>query len=183
MIPVVATLVALAVMAWPTRAEPLYSAAAHAGPSGGEVPPTPVDALAGTVHLLAMAMRSGSGVIEALEAVGSRQPDAAGAHLLTVASAMRWGVPDAQAWAAVPDAWAPVARAFTLAGRAGVPPAGLLLRVADDLREAEKARLEAATAKLGVRVVIPLGVAFLPAFVMTTVVPIVVALTTDVVGF
>lgn len=183
MIVVVASLLALAVMAWPSRGERMYVTADRAGPSASAVAPVPVEALAGTIQLLAMTLRSGCGVVEALEAVGSRHQDAVGAHLLTVASAMRWGVPDREAWGAVPDVWIPVARAFTLARRAGVPPGDLLLRVAEDLREAERARLETATAKLGVRVVIPLGLAFLPAFILTTVVPIVVAITSDVLRF
>lgn len=174
---VVAVLLALAALTWPTRAARL--------PAPGDrrrdgARPCSTSTVAATVDLLAMALRSGCGVIEALEAVGRRQPDAAGAHLLSVASALRWGVPDAEAWKAVPDAWAPVARALTLAGRAGVPPADLLARAADDLREAERARLELATAQLGVRVVLPLGLAFLPAFIFTTIVPVVVALLGDV---
>ncbi|MDO5698123.1 MAG: type II secretion system F family protein [Dermatophilus congolensis] len=177
---VVAVLVALAVASWPGRSKRLRSLAARGAASAGGVPPTSVATLASTADLLSMALRSGCGVIEALEAVGERQPDAAGAHLRSVASALRWGVPDDEAWHSVPDAWAPVARALTLANRAGVPPADLIARAADDLRAAERARLEMATAQLGVRVVLPLGLAFLPAFVLTTVVPVVVALLGDV---
>lgn len=176
---VVAVLLALAVVAWPPRGSRLR---APGNRRREGVRPCSTATLAATVDLLAMALRSGCGVIEALEAVGRRQPDAAGAHLLSVASALRWGVPDAEAWRAVPDAWGPVARALSLAGRAGVPPADLLARAADDLRQAERARLELATAQLGVRVVLPLGLAFLPAFIFTTIVPVVVALLGDVLG-
>ena len=41
-------------------------------------------------------------------------------------------------------------------------------------------RLEVATATLGVRIVLPLGLLFLPAFLLTTVVPIVLALARQV---
>ncbi len=177
---VIAVLVTLAVTLWPVRSERLRAVADQGarGPAG--VPPSSTATLASTVDLLSMALRSGCGVIEALEAVGRRQPDAAGAHLRSVASALRWGVPEHEAWQAVPPEWSPVARALTLASRAGVPPADLLARAADDLREAEHARLELATAQLGVRVVLPLGLAFLPAFVLTTIVPVIVALLGDV---
>jgi len=37
-----------------------------------------------------------------------------------------------------------------------------------------------ATATLGIRIVLPLGLAFLPAFVLTTVVPVVLALANQV---
>ena len=134
------------------------------------------------LELLALALRSGCGLVEALEVVGAQVDDIAGAHLRTVAAALRWGLPDDEAWAAVPAAWLPAAQALTLASRAGVAPAELLLAAAADVRRAETQRLEAETARLGVRVVLPLGLTFLPAFILTTVVPVVIALTTDVFG-
>ena len=79
-------------------------------------------------------------------------------------------------------AWAPVSRALTLAARAGLPPADLLITGAQDVRRAERHRQELATARLGVRVVLPLGLTFLPAFLATTVIPVVIALTSDVLG-
>ncbi len=62
---------------------------------------------------------------------------------------------------------------------AGVPPAELLTRAARDLRSSHVALVQAATARLSVRLVLPLAMAFLPAFVLTTVVPVVLALATD----
>lgn len=148
------------------------------------VAPTAVPAVevASAMELLALVLRSGSGVVEAVETVGARLDDACGAHLRTVAAALRWGVPDSDAWAAVPPAWAPAAQALALATRAGAPPADLLERGAEDVRRAERHRLESAAARLGVRVVLPLGLVFLPAFVLTTIVPVVMALTADVLG-
>ena len=67
-----------------------------------------------------------------------------------------------------------------MAATAGVPPAGVLIRAAEEVRRAEQQRLEVATATLGVRIVLPLGLVFLPAFVLTTVVPIVIALAKQV---
>ena len=179
---VVAALVALAWLAWPRRSGWLTSLTAGVRTPAGAPRPVPLASLASTVDLLAMALRSGCGVIEGMEAVARRSPDAAGAHLATVASALRWGVSDEQAWSTVPPEWAPVARALTLASKAGVPPAGLLARAAEDLRRAERARLELATARLGVTVVLPLGLAFLPAFILTSIVPVVIALSSDLLG-
>jgi hypothetical protein len=51
-----------------------------------------------------------------------------------------------------------------------------LARAAGEVRRAERQRLDVATATLGVRIVLPPGLVFLPAFVLTTVVPIVLAL-------
>jgi tight adherence protein B len=44
------------------------------------------------------------------------------------------------------------------------------------------ARVEVETAKLSVRLVLPLGLAFLPAFVLLTVVPVVTAVATSLTG-
>ncbi|MGB3859956.1 MAG: pilus assembly protein, partial [Ornithinimicrobium sp.] len=67
-----------------------------------------------------------------------------------------------------------------LAARGGVPPSELLSAAASDLRRDAVARVELQTAQLAVRLVLPLGLAFLPAFVLTTVVPVVIALATSV---
>jgi len=136
----------------------------------------PVAEVAGVIDLLALTLRGGVGLVEAMEAVASRVGGPLGLHLQTVAAAGRWGVEDATAWASVPSAWQPAARALRMAATAGVPPADVLVRAAEEVRRTEQQRLEVATATLGVRIVLPLGLAFLPAFLLTTVVPIVLAL-------
>jgi pilus assembly protein TadC len=51
-----------------------------------------------------------------------------------------------------------------------------LVSAAVELRRSEQQRLQVATATLGIRIVLPLGLVFLPAFILTTVMPIVIAL-------
>ncbi len=125
---------------------------------------------------LSVALRSGVSTIEALERVSAVCPVGAGRHLATVAAALRWGQGTAEAWAHVPDAWGPAAAAWAMAERAGAPPADLLAHAAERVRQAESRRVEAATARAGVLLVLPLGLCFLPAFAGTTVVPVVLAL-------
>lgn len=136
----------------------------------------PVAEVAGVIDLLALTLRGGAGLVEAMEAVAIRVGGPLGLHLQTVAAARRWGVEEATAWGSIPSAWRPAARALRMAATAGVPPADVLARAAVEVRRAEQQRLEVATARLGVRIVLPLGLVFLPAFVLTTVVPIVLAL-------
>ena len=136
--------------------------------------------VAGVIELLALTLRGGVGLVEAMEAVAIRVGGPLGLHLQTVAAAGRWGVEDATAWASVPSAWQPAARALRMAATAGVPPADALVRAAEEVRRGEQQRLEVATATLEIRIVLPLGLAFLPAFVLTTVVPIVLALAQQV---
>jgi len=140
----------------------------------------PVAEVAGVIDLLALALRGGVGLVEAMEAVAIRVGGPLGLHLQTVAAAGRWGVEDATAWGSIPAAWQPAARALRMAATAGVPPAEALVRAAEEVRRAEEQRLEVATATLGIRIVLPLGLLFLPAFILTTVAPIVLALAQQV---
>ncbi|MGB3763636.1 MAG: type II secretion system F family protein [Ornithinimicrobium sp.] len=129
---------------------------------------------------IALALRGGAGVQPALRQVASVTPGAAGHELAAVAAAMAWGLDDDAAWANAPRRWQPAQRALVLAARGGVPPSDLLIAAASDLRRDAVARVELQTAQLAVRLVLPLGLAFLPAFVLTTVVPVVIALATSV---
>jgi hypothetical protein len=158
-----------------------HASSDHAS-NGDELTGTAVPAadVAGVIELLALTLRGGAGLVEAMEAVADRVGGPLGMHLQTVAAAGRWGVEDAVAWASVPSAWQPAARALRMATRAGVPPANALVGAAEEVRRAEQQRLEVATATLGVRIVLPLGLVFLPAFILTTVVPVVLALAKEV---
>ena len=193
-----ALLTATAVLVWPgrhsvERLAPVRDSGANvdadAGPVSTVVPgripvpgrtPVPVAEVAGVIDLLALTLRGGVGLVEAMEAVAASVGGPLGLHLRTVAAAGRWGVDDAAAWASVPAAWQPVARALRRAATAGVPPGDALAGAADEVRRREQQRLEVATATLGVRLVLPLGLIFLPAFILTTVVPIVLALAQQV---
>ena len=103
-------------------------------------------------------------------------PYPTGAELSVVAAALRWGVPEDEAWRVVDPRWSRTALALRLAQNAGVAPSSVLLSGAEDLRSARLAALGPVSARIGVRLVVPLGVAFLPAFVLTTVVPVILSL-------
>lgn len=129
--------------------------------------------------LLALAYRSGLPTWDVLDAVADGLTGAAAADLRQVATALRWGATESEAWGSVGPMWAPAARAVAVAHQAGVPPGPMLLAASDDLRAAELERLEVAAAKVGVRLVAPLGLVLLPAFCLTTVAPLVIALAGD----
>jgi hypothetical protein len=149
-----------------------------AGAARARAPTT--EEVAASMLLLAVALQSGCGVMEALDHTARVAPQAAAAELAVVAAGLRWGVAEEQAWAEVDPRWSRTALALRLAREAGVAPSSLLLTGADDLRSNRLAAVDVAAARLGVRLVIPLGVAFLPAFVLTTIVPVVLALARQV---
>lgn len=132
--------------------------------------------IAGTTDLLALVLRGGCGVVDGLEQVAAVSGPQVAADLASVAAAVRWGMPWTQAWGAVGSGWSAVARAVVLADALGVPPSGPLSRAAADQRRDHATGIEIATARLGVRIVLPLGLAFLPAFVLVGLVPLVLAL-------
>lgn len=182
-----AAALALAVLLWPSSRDARAPASSppgrrrHGGGPADDVEPT-VPEVAVSVRLLALSVRSGTGLTEAIDAVASEAGGVIGRQLATVTAALRWGVDERTAWQALPSVWQPAARALQLAGAAGVPPADLLLEAAEDLHQRERQRLEVAAARLGVRIVLPLGLAFLPAFVLTSVVPVVLGLARAVLG-
>jgi hypothetical protein len=155
------------------------SASASRSPPSVGSPPT-TDEIAASMVLLAVALQSGCGVVEAVEEVADTGTDPAARQLAVVAAAWRWGVSDREAWSVVDARWSRVELSLRLAATSGVAPSSLLLEGADDLWSARLADLDIAAARVAVRLVLPLGAAFLPAFVLTTVVPVVLALTRQV---
>lgn len=180
MILLAALLMAAAPMMWPDRGS-ICSASVAAAPSVRRVPAPPEDVLsvAGALDLLALALGSGVPLVTAVEVVAARSGPVVAGQLRQVVAALRWGVAEPRAWDGLPSIWQPAGQAVALAGMAGVPPAGLLKRAAADMRRAEQRRIEEATGRLSVLVVIPLGLCFLPAFALLTVVPVIAALAGD----
>jgi hypothetical protein len=102
------------------------------------------------------------------------------AYLGMVVARLRMGVPAQQAWARPPPALASLAGAMVLAELSGAPAAAVVTRAAADARADARERVELAAARLGVRLVLPLGLAVLPGFVLLAVVPIVLGLASSV---
>jgi hypothetical protein len=71
---------------------------------------------------------------------------------------------------------APAVRALVRASDGGAPVAAAVARLAADARAAARERDRRAARQAGVRAVLPLGLCFLPAFVLLGVVPVVVGL-------
>jgi pilus assembly protein TadC len=102
------------------------------------------------------------------------------AYVESVVGRLRLGVPAPQAWERPPPRLAALAGAMVLAELSGAPAAAMVARAAADSRAADRERVELAAARLGVRLVLPLGLAVLPGFVLLAVVPIVLGLASAV---
>jgi len=129
------------------------------------------------VDLIAAALRAGATPDTAARLVAQAVGGPVGARLSLVERALRAGAPLGDAWAHLGDGEAArrVIRAARRSGHSGAALAGSLTRVADDLRADALAATEARARTAGVLVVLPLGLCFLPAFVLAGLVPVIVA--------
>ena len=132
--------------------------------------------------LLAAALRAGAPVDRAVAAVADALGGPLGERLDRTSRSLRLGAGPAEAWAhlsGVPGADRLVAAAIR-SGAGGGALAGALSRLADDLRGDRAVAAEAAARRAGVLIVLPLGLCFLPAFLLAGLVPVVVAVLGDV---
>jgi Flp pilus assembly protein TadB len=132
--------------------------------------------------LLAAALRAGAPVDRAAAAVADALGGPLGERLERAARSLRLGAGPAEAWehlADVPGASRLVAAAVR-SSTSGGALAGALNRLGDDLRGDRAVAAEAAARRAGVLIVLPLGLCFLPAFLLAGLVPVVVAVLGDV---
>ena len=129
------------------------------------------------VDLMAVALRAGAAPDAAARLVAEIVGGPVGDRLGRVERALRLGADTTEAWAhlGATDGATRVARAADRIRRNGAGLAGSLLRVADDLRTDALFAAEARARRAGVLIVLPLGLCFLPAFVLTGLAPVIVA--------
>lgn len=143
----------------------------------GTEPDRPAGAPLAEVPLLCDAVAalvdSGMSVEEALEAAGDREGPVPA--LGAVAARLRWGSGWAQAWASAPGC-AALEAPLRLSSRTGAPAAALLRDAAAEARRRAAREQEAQAAAMTVRLVLPLGLCALPAFVCLGIVPVALAL-------
>ncbi|WP_372441593.1 type II secretion system F family protein [Plantactinospora mayteni] len=132
--------------------------------------------------LLAAALRAGAPVDRAVCAVAEALAGPLGERLTEVGRTLRLGGTPEEAWVRlgpVPGAER-LTSAAVRSSASGAALAGALTRLADDLRADRVTGAEAAARRAGVLIVLPLGLCFLPAFILAGLVPVIVAVLGDV---
>lgn len=180
---------AAAVLAWPTGPRPagrhaaagwwgrvLPGSASSSDPLRAGVP------LAVVIELVAAALACGLPPGEAVAAAVRAADGPARRDLQPVVDALRLGASAETAWQRAGPAYASLARTLLLAERTGASAATALRRAAGDERAARRRRAQLAARKLGVQLVLPLGLATLPSFVLLGVVPVVLGLADGFLG-
>lgn len=132
--------------------------------------------------LLAAVLLAGAPVASAVGTVAGAMDEPLAARLAQVSRALALGTPAAEAWAPLADLPEAVSlvRAAVRSSESGSALAAALSRTAGELRSGRDARAEEAARRASVLVVLPLGLCFLPAFVLLGVVPVVVGVLDDV---
>ena len=165
---------AAASMLWFSRQRGAAAARRQAEAVAAELP--------SAADLLATCLSSGAPPGDALQTVAEASSGPLADRLRQVADALRLGADPAGAWGPVRhgDPLAPLVRAFIRSDATGAPIAETMTAVADDQRRVARWAAEAAARRAGVLAVGPLALCFLPAFVLTGVVPVIVAVASDV---
>lgn len=96
--------------------------------------------------------------------------------LQSVVRSLELGIGWQRAWQSAPVELRGIGESLAFAHLTGAATAGLLRSAADQARRTEARRTEKEAAELGVKMVIPLGVCALPAFICLGIVPVVMAL-------
>ncbi|SMX64594.1 Type II secretion system (T2SS), protein F [Brevibacterium sp. Mu109] len=155
----------------------LDSGTARSIRSSGRVPAgtSAVDDLAFDLDLVAVCLQAGLPVDRALDHAVRASGDRSG--LAHIARSTRLGL--AGDTGGERTELSAVIAVIRFSSRTGVALAPLLQAHADELRRSEHRRRQIAAARLGVMLVMPLGVCVLPAFVLLGVVPVLLTLLGD----
>lgn len=129
--------------------------------------------------LLAATVAAGCSLPRALDVVAAALGGPLGERLQAVSAALGVGAEPAAAVTALTEpCLLPLRRTLARAGSSGAPVAAVVAELAAEVREQRAARVEEAVQRAGVLAVLPLGLCFLPAFVLLGVVPVVIGLAT-----
>ena len=125
------------------------------------------------LDLLDIALASGAPIPRALTVLAeSLGTDPLAAPLRTAGAALRLGATWPEAWSGSPAALGPVVVALEPAWTDGIDPGPIVRHHAARFRAQRQRESREAAARLGARLVLPLGLCFLPAFVLLSMVPV-----------
>lgn len=138
-----------------------------------------LDELPLAVELLSVGIHAGAPIGEAIGALAGRLPGPVGLALTRTAEQLRagWLLSDAgdALLEDLGESVRPLVGVLLAASRDGEPLAPSLERLLADLHAARRRRVEVATRRLSVRLLLPLVACILPAFALLTVAPLAVA--------
>lgn len=157
------------------------SPGARSGARTRRAKPSELDVLV-VLDLLDAAIAAGAGLPRALSAVGEAGGGADGQVLARASSALVMGADWETAWLGSPARLAPVVSSLAPTWDTGAAPGPALRAAAARLSRERRSAAREAAGRLGVLLVLPLGLCFLPAFVLIGLVPVMISLGSGLLG-
>lgn len=134
------------------------------------------------LELLSAALASGAPVPRALSVIGTCLGGTSGRELSRVGRYLETGAPWQLAWAVSSAPMLAIERLLRPAWGTGIPVTGILDHEAKRIRRRMRRERAIAAAKLGGQLLMPMTLCYLPAFILVTVVPLLIKLGSEVVG-
>lgn len=131
--------------------------------------------LPGALDLVTAALDAGRPPGIALKLAAQATPDPLGSDLAAVAHRVSVAGDLRAALADITGPLLPLARALRRADQSGIPVASVIAAAASDIRREHQAARREVARRIGVRTAAPLGLCFLPAFLLIGIVPAVIA--------
>ncbi|RAX50353.1 type II secretion system F family protein [Arthrobacter sp. AQ5-05] len=160
--------------ALPQRKGMQAAAGADAGPHAGSGAEGPAEPLPLVLEMCATLLESGLPIRSVLRIIGTNVPGYA--SLLLVSRALDLNVGWERAWGQGAGPARELEQSLRLTRLSGAPAAALLRSAAASARKRGVREAEARGAEFGIKLVIPLGLCALPAFICLGVVPVVISL-------
>jgi len=160
----------------PARGQPPADRGADRGAAA------PVLDLLVLLDLVDAAVAAGAGLPRALAAVGDAAGGPDGAAMRRASSALVMGADWSAAWAGAPARLGPVIDGLAPTWATGAAPGPVLRAAAEHVRRERRRATREAAARLGVHLVLPLGLCFLPAFMLIGLVPVLISLGAGLLG-
>ena len=156
-----------------------------AGPSAKESVDTELPGparVAAIFDLMAAALDAGLPPGQALAAVASAMPSGLRTQAQRAAAMLQLSAEPRMAWEllAADESLGPLGLALARADQSGAPVAEAVRVLADEARRSDRSKRIERARRVGVRTAAPLGLCFLPAFLLVAVVPTIVGLIGDV---
>lgn len=129
------------------------------------------------VDLMSACLSAGRPPADSVRVVAQAVHGPLGEELTVLAARLNLGADPVGVWRGVDaaDPLAPLARVMARSLETGAPASEGLTRLADDVRREQRSAVDKAARSVGVRATAPLGLCFLPAFVLIGIVPAVVS--------
>lgn len=128
------------------------------------------------VHLLGASLAAGASPAAGVLAVAEALPGPVAEELRSTHHRLVLGLDPVAAWSAVPPQLRPLGRTMARAHESGASVRVAVESLSEDLRQGARARVETLARTVEVRAAAPLGLCFLPAFVLLGIVPMAVGI-------